>query len=493
MPAMTEPAPTRDALLAGNRIIELLIVLLSAFQIALYLGIALQTLAYPYPLEWMEGGSMDVVERVRRGFPIYTGPTASYVPYIYAPMFFVVTALVTRVTGVDFFGARLVSFLSICGVLWLIACFIRREGGGRVASIAGVGLFLSTYEASGRWFHLARVDSLFLVLLLAGFYAIRFGKGWRAALLAAVLLWLSFLTKQTALVVAAVALPIAAVAVPRRAIGIAAVLGVLVLAINLIMDVRTGGWWRYFMYTLPLRHPVDFTLADQFWRVDMARNVPLALLGAALLAIARDRSRSIFYAALVVGMLASSFTTRIHTGGWLNDLMPAFAALAIAMPLGVEAAARTRLMRLAGSIALAAQLALPLVFPPGEPRPAVPSEADRAAGERFVAFLRGVDGEVMIWNQRFVETRAGKKSWGLEMAATDILRSSDATAKAALQADIIARVRTKQVAGVVDPPSWLLQSVHVGRPIELFDNRDVFVPVTGRPERPTRYYPVIQP
>src|SRR3989442_427964 len=230
MPAMTEPTPARDALLAGNRIIELLIVLLSAFQIALYLGIALQTLAYPYPLEWMEGGSMDVVERVRRGLRIYTDSTASYVPYIYALMFFVVTALVTRVTDVDFFAARLVSFLSICGVLWLIASFIRREGGGRVAAIAGVGLFLSTYEASGRWFHLARVDSLFLLLLLAGFYVIRFGKGWRAALLAAVFLWLSFLTKQTPLCVAAVALPIAPGAVPRRTMGIACVLRGLAVA-----------------------------------------------------------------------------------------------------------------------------------------------------------------------------------------------------------------------------------------------------------------------
>ena len=76
--------------LAAGRAAERLVVVLAAVQIALYVGIAIRTLGYPFPLEWMEGGSIDVIDRVRSGLPIYTRPTASYVPYIYAPMFFLV-------------------------------------------------------------------------------------------------------------------------------------------------------------------------------------------------------------------------------------------------------------------------------------------------------------------------------------------------------------------------------------------------------------------
>jgi hypothetical protein len=471
---------------------DVVVIALAAVQIALYVGIAAGTLGYPYPLEWMEGGSLDVVRRVREALPIYTRPTAAYVPYIYPPLYYVVVAAATLPFGVDFLAARLISFLSVCGACGLIFGFIRREGASHAAALAGVGIFIGTYEASGRWFHLARVDSLFLLVVLAAFYAMRFFEGWRGALAAALLFWLAFLTKQTALVIAAIALPIAALGTPRRALGIGATVASLVLATNLVADARTHHWWHYFIYTLPTRHPIELPLLKDFWR-DIVVSVPAAVAGAALLlGSGGARPRRVFYTALVVSMVAASGAARVHTGGWLNDLICAFAGLAIAAPIGIELSPRMARARVFGLALLAAQLALPLVFAGRLLRHAVPTAGDRAAGDRFVEFLGGVDGEVIVWNQRFVETRAGKKSWGLEMAATDVLRSSDDDLAGALRTDVIHACLHGNVAGVINPPDWLADAVPFAPPVDLFGDRHVFVPITGRPERPSRYFAVLR-
>jgi hypothetical protein len=69
-------------------------------QLAVYIRLALRTLNYPFPLEWMEGGTVDVVQRVIRHQPLYTQPTAEYVPYIYPPLYYWVSAQIARVIGV---------------------------------------------------------------------------------------------------------------------------------------------------------------------------------------------------------------------------------------------------------------------------------------------------------------------------------------------------------------------------------------------------------
>jgi hypothetical protein len=42
-----------------------------------------------------------------------------------------------------------------------------------LAGIAGAGLLAATYFATDTWFDVARVDSLFLALSVAGLYAVR--------------------------------------------------------------------------------------------------------------------------------------------------------------------------------------------------------------------------------------------------------------------------------------------------------------------------------
>ena len=137
-------------------------------------------------------------------------------------------------------------------------------------------------------------------------------------------------------------------------------------------------------------------------------------------------------------------------------------------------------------MAVAAQLALLLATWTGT----APTDADRTAGDQYVARLRSIDGDVLNWHERFIQTRTGKTSRGLEMAAEDVLRSSDRVTAEALKADVIRACASGAVAGVMDPPDWLQAAVAFGPPIEMFPNSEIFKPIAGVPKRPARYYPL---
>ena len=92
-------------------------VVVALVPIAVYLYVALRQLGYPYELEWMEGGSVEIVGRVLHGQALYVAPSLHYVPYTYPPLYFWVSALVAKMTGLSFLPLRLVSFVSSLGCL----------------------------------------------------------------------------------------------------------------------------------------------------------------------------------------------------------------------------------------------------------------------------------------------------------------------------------------------------------------------------------------
>ena len=444
-------------------VVEVLAALLGVAAVAIYLVSLRQTFFFPYALDWMEGGSIDVIARVRDGLPTYVAPSAEYVPYRYTPLFFWVGAAMTRLAGVDFVAARLVSLLSLVGLVTLLYSIVRREGGSRLLAWGAVALYIGTYDRSIGFFHQARIDSLFLFLLVSGFYVLRFVPGWRGIVAAAILLWLSFLTKQTALFVVAVGLPLAALGAPRRVVTTGALFLLLLFGTNLVMDRLSEGWWGYFVYRLPTLHRLDPAMWYGFWRYDVARVMPVALAGAIVFLVASwrtDRARAALYAGLFAGLLACSWASRMVDGS-ANVLMTAYAAMAIALPLALVG--RRRLLAagaLAAQLAILVHVAVLYHLPPPPPE-------ERESGDRLLRFLQSVDGEVLILDRRFIERRVGKRSWGLEAAMEDILESTDTDKRTALVNDIIETCRRGRVAGAIDPPPWLITTAPFGTPVEL--------------------------
>ncbi len=188
--------PERDWI----KYLRYLIVIASFLFIAMFGYITISRIAYPYELEWMESGSLVQAARVLAGEPLYTEPSIQYVPFIYTSLYLYLSALFIKLFGFGFFALRAVSLLATTGSVYLIYQMVKSKTGNILPAVLSAGLFAAAFPYSGGWFDIARVDSLFLfLLLLAGWLIYQNRDG--TLFLAGVSLALAYFTKQTALVV----------------------------------------------------------------------------------------------------------------------------------------------------------------------------------------------------------------------------------------------------------------------------------------------------
>jgi 4-amino-4-deoxy-L-arabinose transferase-like glycosyltransferase len=143
---------------------------LFVIPVVAYIVCAVQRLGTPIELEWMEGGSLQMMYRVLSGKPLYAPPSIEFVPYTYTPLYFYLSALVSFLVGADFLPLRLVSFTASLASFFFLFAIIRRETGSALAGVAAAGLFAGSYAVNGNWFDIARIDSLCVAFLLSGIW-----------------------------------------------------------------------------------------------------------------------------------------------------------------------------------------------------------------------------------------------------------------------------------------------------------------------------------
>ena len=225
-----------------------LVVVISLAPTLVYLFVALHRIGYPYELEWLEGGAVEIAGRVAHGQAIYVAPSIHYVPYPYTPLYFWITGTLARVTGVGFLPLRLVSLLSSLGACALLVRIVWRETGDVVAGVVASGLFTATFVVSGAWLDIGRVDSLALFLLLAAVYRGRHAQGISGGIVVGLLAFLAFMTKQSALVAMAPVLVVLLVC--RRRVGVPALatVAVLVVGSTYLLDASSHGWYGYYAF-----------------------------------------------------------------------------------------------------------------------------------------------------------------------------------------------------------------------------------------------------
>jgi 4-amino-4-deoxy-L-arabinose transferase-like glycosyltransferase len=472
------------------------LVLAGAFLLV-YLAIAASRVAYPYELEWMEGGSLEEVRRVLDGRPLYVPPSLGFTPFIYPPLYFWVGAAAAKLAGLSLPTLRWVSFLASLAALFLLYRFARRETGSRLAGLLAAGLFAACFKIGGAWYDVARVDCLSVALWLCALYLLRFGKTDASQVASGALVVLSFLAKQSALLAAA---PLAAYALlfkPRRGLpflGTAVGLGAIAL---LLLDRTSGGWFRYYVFDLPRSHRLVPAMVGGFWRVDVLTRIgPAFLVGVLFLAhdVSRgNRERASFLGLATAGAAASAWLSRMHLGGWPNVLMPLHAAVALLCGIAVYAVAGERSEKpvraarwfdAAATLALLAQFALLLY----DPRPFVPSHADREAGQTLVGRLEGTPGDVLVPNHPYLAVLAGKPSFAHDNAIADVLRGIRGDARSNLEREIVGAIRAHRFTAVVvdDEANFLggyLEGIYVPADRVLL-RPDAFWTVTGARMRP---------
>lgn len=426
-------------------------VIAGVVAIVAFLFIALIRLWYPYELEWLESGILEHVGRLADGDSLYNAPSVAFTQLPYPPLLFGIGAGLSSVFGVHFWVLRVISLVSILTAFWFIQRIVKRETTNAVVGFIATGLFAATFHVSGYWFDVAKPDSLFLALTLAAIFTARKADSWKAAAGAAVVITLAVFAKQTAVFVLA-PMGIYLLATKWR-VGIAylATSGVLLGGITLLLNAITNGWYNFFVWELLFQHDIVEANKTRFFTHDLLPFWPVALLilSAAPQLLRRERLwMTGFYSSVIVGLTAGSFTSRLHSGGAENVLMPVFAAAAIAagLSLGVILQKPKRTLLVLGASILCV---MQFVFLRYDPNTQIPTNADRIAGDQFIGWLKTIPGDVWVVDHPSYALMAGKPSFAGEGSMEDVLRGKTPEAKTLLDASIATAIHDKHFSAIV--------------------------------------------
>ncbi|MGO8891612.1 MAG: glycosyltransferase family 39 protein [Streptosporangiaceae bacterium] len=502
------PSPSRwDALRAAR----LGAALLGLAAIATYLVIALFRLTYPFPLEYLESNSLVEVQRILTGHALYAAPTVGYVPDGYPPLYFATSAAAASVLGLSYLPLRLVSLVSSLVCFAVLARLVQRETASAAAGIAAAGLLAATYFVTDTWFDVARVDSLFIALSAAALYTARWMSRTRGAVATGLLLAAAFLTKQNGLAEGVAVLTALAFG-PRRRLAWPAALtyGAVVGISTLVLGLTSRGWYVFYVFELLSEHTLKYAAFGQFWTVYL-----LPMLGIACCALVLGVRRTpLVLVAGSTALVVESYAALVHSGGRVNDLLPAYLVVALLTGLAMgghpgglvsfcaDRLARGRLANwragLAGRWVAAAAAALVIAqlallvngFRPGQ---AIPTNADRAAGLRLAAGMRALGGTIAVPSDPGLDLLAGLPAVAHQGATDDVLRASNPAVIASFRRSAARAVATRRFSAIVTenagPPDGFppdLGRYYRRCPQTLLPGvpQAVFQPVAGPPGRP---------
>jgi hypothetical protein len=468
------------------RAAQLAAALVGLVAIGAYLFVALRRLDYPFALEQLEGNSLVEVHRILTRQPLYPAPTAAYVPDGYPPLYFFVSAAVARVLGVSYLSLRLVSLVSSLACFAVLARLVQRETGSILAGTGAAGMFAATYFVAGTWFDIARVDSLFLALSLGGLYAARHVRAVPGAVAVGALLAAAALTKQTGLAEGAAVIAALLTGPRRRLACVAALTEVAVLGVStFVLRLTSGGWYTYYIFKQMSEHSLAYGNFGWFWTALLTAT---GLAGCAALIGARRVPRELLAgcAALVV----EGCVTLVHSGGAINDMLPAYLAMALLAGLALGSGSARWVTTAAGVLVLAQSVFL---LGSSHPSQAIPSSADRAAGERLVAGMRAFGGDVAVPGDPSLSLQEGMAPAAVPGAVYDVLRATDKHGIASYRGSADEAVKTRQFSAFItaspgqplnNPPDLARDYQECLQPQPAKGGVTLLVPVETGPARP---------
>jgi Dolichyl-phosphate-mannose-protein mannosyltransferase len=437
------------------------LVLACLAHVALFVVVVRGRLSYPFELEWMEGGMLAHVHRLVAGLPLYVKPSAEFVPYVYTPLFPALAAVLSHLFGPGFLAPRLVALLSTIVAFAVLGDLVARETRSRLAGVLAACLLLASYRVAGAFFDVGRADTLMLALLLVGAWLLRFGRGTPAAIASGLCLALAFLTKQSAVVVFAALLPYVGWHARGRLLLFlsAAVLPALLACV--LLDRASGGWFRFYVFDVPRHHHLFLHVLLTFWTVDLLPHAGVAFLLVAAAALvagpSRASARVAFHACLTLGLLLFSYSSRVHSGGWDNVLIPAFAAVALCAALAwwrlQQAASQSedRRVRAFGPAVLDLAVVLQLGALLYDPGAQIPTRRDLDSGRTLIARIQSLPGDVMIPSSDYLARAAGKSGSAHYMAIWDVMRAGPTSAAAGLDLALEETARSARVTAIILP------------------------------------------
>jgi hypothetical protein len=440
-----------------------ILIVAASLYIAAYVTTALARIAYPFDLECMEGTHLDQVSRLLDHKPMYVPPTLAYAPVMFPPLYFYVSAVAARLVGPGLFPMRLVSFLSSLGCFFLIYRLVRRETSSSFCALLSSGLFLASFRVTDYWLDLARVDSLFLVLMLAAVYVARFQTRLLGIFVSSLLFALAILTKQPALLVA---LPLgvyfALIGWKEFAV-FAAPGGSVVAAFTAYMNHRTGGLYNFYLFDVPGTFFTVKSMLFLFWTRHVFTEFGIACALALFYISSRssrdERRAGLFYFLVCGGALTSSW---IHSFGWgsgPNGRLPSYAVLCVLFGLGADALMRRCAILAPGDRRLYENtlygvLTIQFLILFYNPIAVIPHASDREAGWNLVARLAAAGGPVYVPIHSHLPVLAGQLGTlhAMNMRAIAMTHRPELTAP--LLQEVKQAIREKRFRMIVLDSDW---------------------------------------
>ncbi|MFC2140447.1 ArnT family glycosyltransferase [Candidatus Auribacterota bacterium] len=474
-----------------------LLLLIALGYLLIYLFIALLRISYPFELEWMEGGSLEQVQRILSGKNLYVAPSLRFIPFIYTPFYFYLSSLFAYLLGINFFSLRLLSFLASLASFYLIYLFVKKETNNRFFGFVALGFFLATFRISGAWFDLARVDSLFLSLLLLTFYFIRFSDSTASYILAGFSLFLSFFTKQIALLIF---LPMIIYTFWYNRYRFYCLWGTILLLIGcstIVFNHFSDGWYNYYVYSLPAQHVWVSNLWAKFWTEDLLFKFSIPTLMALFYllgqVISLDKKKSFFYFFMAAGMLGGSWISRLHSGGYYNVLFPAYALISILSGLFLAKTFQIINQRQMAKISLYLLCIIQFILLRYPVKNEIPTKKDRLAGENLVAEISQLKGDLWIFHHNYLTQAAKNTSHAHRMAISDVLKGNDGRIKETLLNEWKNIIQEKKYSTIIidlyeDWPFKTELEYYYKRKRVIFADTKVFWTKTGWSTRPQWIY-----
>ena len=397
-----------------------------------FLGLAILRLGYPLELDYIEGVMMDHIVRLSQGRPIYVAPSLDFITLAYMPGYATVSSLLARVVGPHFWVPRLVSLLSMCGLITLVILVVRTETRRWTWGIAGAAILTMSYGVTGGHYDVGRPDSMMLFLSMAGLTTLRFTTGTRGAVASALLLTAAFFTKQHAVWFGIAGIAHLAVNDRARLKPYAATLIAGCAGGYLLLSLWLGPWFRFYTWEIPSRW-------SEVSRVRIVHYVGHGLLGThalvvlpALLSLAlvnppwRGREGVWMFAGLAG--LATGFMATLDPDAFRHVMNPTVVAFSVLGPICMA--------RLVNAFVPAARepgapvppiaafifclLWVPLIYPI---RAHLPHRNGHAAHDSLIVKLRSYPGPVLVLYHGFYGWQAGKGTGLHQITLDDIIRA----------------------------------------------------------------------
>lgn len=477
------------------------------FYILKFLYVSISRIDYPFALEWMEGASLAQVQRVLLGKPLYVQPSIYYIPMIYPPLYFYLSAFFAKIAGLNFFSLRLVSLISSLGTMLVVGRIVYLQTKNLLSIILAVGLFAGTFYLSGGWFDIARVDMLAIFLFLISLDLVCFKKP-LYFLFSGISAALACLTKQT-FIIMVLFLSVGLILNAPKISKYFFLSFVVASFFSFLFFVKLfGEWYAFYVFALPGRHvlfqgvDIFFILLKSFALDSIIYAFPMPVFFVMLYYFILLHKKTLhfnnfpiflkapelFWFIIIIGSLFVSWSGFFNPGGYKNVLLPFYTLLCVFSGFGLHKILSLMKKKLYINMLVLVSLVFQYYLLDYSAANEIPTQEDLVAGFTLVNNLRNQKGNVFIPFHPELALMAGKPVFASWVALYELeggYTGGDKDEWERVRLQIVQHIKNKKFDLIIlDRELWGHPEKYYS-PCKLqLENTNAFYPVTGFRTRP---------